>query len=113
MNKGEIQAMAFQLIGYAGDAFSWYFKAIAEARKGNYEEAEASIAEGRKSMVEAHNTQNDLLTGEANGDDMAYSILMVHAQDHLTMALMYERLAQEFVNVYQELHTLRGERANE
>lgn len=44
---------------------------------------------------------------------MVYSILMVHAQDHLTMALMYERLAQEFVSVYQELHALRRERVNE
>ena len=38
---------------------------------------------------------------------MVYSIVMVHAQDHLTMALLYERLAQEFVDVYRELNELK------
>ncbi len=39
-------------------------------------------------MKEAHDAQSDLLSAEADGKDLAYSILMVHAQDHLTMALM-------------------------
>lgn len=110
MNREETQGMAFQLIGYAGDAFSYFFQAVSEAKAGNYEEAETCIAQGRKSMVEAHNAQNDLLAGEADGEDMVYSIVMVHAQDHLTMALMYERLAQEFVSVYRELNELKSER---
>lgn len=110
MNKEETQCMAFQLIGFAGDAFSHFFQAISEAKAGNYEKAERCITEGRKSMVEAHNAQNDLLAGEANGDDMVYSIVMVHAQDHLTMALMYERLAQEFIDVYRELNELKDDR---
>ena len=107
MNREQTQGMAFQLIGYAGDAFSHFFQAVSEAKAGNYEKAQQCIAEGRKSMVEAHNAQNDLLAGEAGGEDMVYSIVMVHAQDHLTMALLYERLAQEFVDVYRELNELK------
>lgn len=113
MNREETLGVAFQLIGHAGDAFSHFFQAISEAKAGNYDEAERCITEGRKSMVEAHNTQNDLLAGEANGEDMAYSIVMVHAQDHLTMALMYERLALEFVDVYRELNALKSQKKGE
>ena len=87
MNKEETQMMAFQLIGFAGDAFSHFFQAIDAAKKADYE--------------------------EADGKDLAYSILMVHAQDHLTMALMYERLASEFISVYKEMNELKGKLINE
>ena len=108
MNKEETQMMAFQLIGFAGDAFSHFFQAIDAAKKADYEEAERLIQEGKKSMKEAHDAQTDLLSAEADGKDLAYSILMVHAQDHLTMALMYERLASEFISVYKEMNELKG-----
>ena len=99
MNKEETQMMAFQLIGFAGDAFSHFFQAINAAKKADYEEA--------------HDAQTDLLSAEADGKDLAYSILMVHAQDHLTMALMYERLASEFISVYKEMNELKGKLINE
>ena len=108
MNKEETQMMAFQLIGFAGDAFSHFFQAIDAAK-----EAERLIQEGKKSMKEAHDAQTDLLSAEADGKDLAYSILMVHAQDHLTMALMYERLASEFISVYKEMNELKGKLINE
>ena len=113
MNKEETQMMAFQLIGFAGDAFSHFFQAIDAAKKADYEEAERLIQEGKKSMKEAHDAQTDLLSAEADGKDLAYSILMVHAQDHLTMALMYERLASEFISVYKEMNELKGKLINE
>ena len=113
MNKEETQMMAFQLIGFAGDAFSHFFQAITEAKKGNYEEADRLIQEGKQSMKSAHDAQTDLLSAEADGKDLAYSILMVHAQDHLTMALMYERLASEFISVYKEMNELKGKLINE
>ena len=46
MNKEETQMMAFQLIGFAGDAFSHFFQAIDAAKKADYEEAERLIQEG-------------------------------------------------------------------
>ena len=113
MNKEETQMMAFQLIGFAGDAFSHFFQAIDAAKKADYEEAERLIQEGKKSMKEAHDAQTDLLSAEADGKDLAYSILMVHAKDHLTMALMYERLASEFISVYKEMNELKGKLINE
>ena len=51
MNKEETQMMAFQLIGFAGDAFSHFFQAIDAAKKADYEEAERLIQEGKKSMM--------------------------------------------------------------
>ncbi len=113
MNKEEVMMMAFQLIGFAGDAYSHFFQAITHAGNGKFEEAEQEIAEGKKSMVSAHNAQTELLSGEAEGKEMEYSILMVHAQDHLNAAIMYERLSVEFVKLYRELFALKGSGSNE
>ncbi len=102
MNKEEAQMIAFQLIGFAGDAFSFFYKAVEVAREGKIEEAEGLLAEGEKQLTKAHNAQTELLTAEAQGKDVAFSIMLVHAQDHLMTTIMYERVAKEFILLYKE-----------
>jgi len=102
MDKETLQGISFQLIGYAGDAFSYFFQAVEKAREGKFEEADQMIAEGDKQMIEAHRAQTDLLTAEASGKDMEFSVILVHAQDHLMTTMMYERVAKEFINLYKE-----------
>lgn len=102
MDKEKLQMMSFQLISYAGDAFSYFFQAVEKAREGKFEEADQLIAEGDRQMVEAHHAQTDLLTAEASGEEMEFSVILVHAQDHLMTTMMYERVAKEFINLYKE-----------
>jgi cellobiose-specific phosphotransferase system component IIA len=102
MNKEEVQTIAMTLISYAGDACSCFIKAVEEARKRNFEESDKLMAEGAKQLIKAHNSQTELLTQEASGEDMAYSIVMVHAQDHLMTTMMYERFAKEIIFLHRE-----------
>lgn len=102
MNKEKLQAISFEIISYAGDAFSYFFQAVDRARNGEVEEAEELVKKGDEQMVKAHRAQTDLLTAEASGKELAYSIVMVHAQDHLMTTLMYERIAKEFITLYKE-----------
>lgn len=102
MNRKEAQNVSFQMISFAGDAFSYFFKAVQEAREGNYEEADRQIALGEEQLTLAHEAQTELLAEEAQGKDMEYSILLVHAQDHLMTTIMYERVAKEFISLYKE-----------
>ena len=44
MNREEAQMVAFQLISYAGDAFSSFFKAVEKARNGEFDEADDRVA---------------------------------------------------------------------
>lgn len=102
MNKEKLQAISFEIISYAGDAFSYFFQAVDRARNGAIEEAEELVKKGDEQMVRAHRAQTDLLTAEAGGKELPYSIVMVHAQDHLMTTLMYERIAKEFITLYRE-----------
>jgi len=102
MDKEQVQGLSFQLIGFAGDAFSCFKQAVSEARQGSFEEADRLMKQGRESLVEAHHTQTDLLSAETSGQEIAYSILMVHAQDHLMNAIMYEDIAKELIELHRE-----------
>ena len=102
MNREEAQMVAFQLISYAGDAFSSFFKAAEKARNGEFDEADELIKKGESELTNAHNAQTELLAKEAQGKDIEYSIMLVHAQDHLMTTIMYERVAKEFITLYKE-----------
>ncbi len=102
MSKEEVQSISFQLISYAGDAFSCFFQAVEKAREGKPEEADRLIREGDAQLTKAHQSQTELLAAEAGGEDLAYSVILVHAQDHLMMTIMYERVAKEFITLYRE-----------
>lgn len=100
--KEQSQMVAFQLISYAGDAFSSFFQAVEEARKGNIEKSDELIKQGEKQLTQAHEAQTELLAKEAQGNSLEYSIMLVHAQDHLMTTIMYERIAKEFITLYKE-----------
>ena len=102
MNREEAQMVAFQLISYAGDAFSSFFKAVEKARNGEFDEADELIKKGESELTNAHNAQTELLAKEAQGKDIEYSIMLVHAQDHLMTTIMYERVAKEFITLYKD-----------
>ena len=57
---------------------------------------------GEEQLTLAHEAQTELLAEEAQGNDIEYSILLVHAQDHLMTTIMYERVAKEFISLYKE-----------
>lgn len=102
MTKEEMQSMSFQIISYAGDAYSSFAEAIDKAKVYDLEESERLIKYGQEQLTHAHKSQTELLVAEANEEEMPFSIIMVHAQDHLMNAVMYERIAKEFIELYKD-----------
>lgn len=105
MNKEEIQTVSFQLISYAGEAFSTFYEAVEEARKGNFELAHKKMEEGEKLLNEGHKAQMNLLASEANGQDMELSVILIHAQDHLMTTIMYQRIAKQLIGILEEVRS--------
>ncbi len=99
--------VAFQIISFAGNAKSAAMMAIRESREGNPEEARRLLTEADESLHAAHGAQTKLLTAEARGNAVPLNIILVHAQDHLTGAMLVRDLADEFT----KLHDLVAARA--
>ena len=104
MVDDEKYEVAFEIIACAGDAKSLALMAIEEARNGNFEQAEKNLAEAREQMAKAHDVQNDMLQSEAQGKSVELNIVLIHAEDHLTMAIMSIDFAEEFIELYKQNH---------
>ena len=95
---------AMGLIANGGNAKSVAFEAIRLAKKGDIEGAREKLKESDKSLLEAHNSQTNMLTKEAQGDHMHVTLLVVHSQDHLMNAITFRDLAGEMVDLYEKLY---------
>lgn len=98
---GEMIAMG--IIASAGDARSFAFAALEEAKKGNFEEADELLVKCKEAGVAAHQSQMDLLTAQANGNAPEMDVLLVHAQDHFMTSMLAEELIREIIQLYKKL----------
>lgn len=100
--------VAMGLIAGAGDARSSCMEAIELAKEGKVQEAREALTRADDSMVAAHETQTQLIRDEMSGESEGVSLLMVHAQDHLNLALVMRDVAEEFIQIHQRLMRLEG-----
>lgn len=104
MSYDELSEFAMEIIANSGMSRSSSMEAIKLAKSGEFEKAEEKIKEAEKFYFKAHEAQNSLIFKEANGEEkIDVNILMVHAQDHLTMALMTKDNAKEFIDLYKKI----------
>lgn len=92
------------IIAHAGEAKSEAYEAIHLARQGEFEQAQTRMLAANTASVQAHEFQTQLLTSEANNEDIPLSLLMIHAQDHLMTAMTYKDIADELISVYKLVH---------
>ncbi|HDJ4689967.1 TPA: PTS lactose/cellobiose transporter subunit IIA [Staphylococcus aureus] len=97
MNREEVQLLGFEIVAFAGDARSKFLEALTAAQAGDFAKADALIEEGNN----AHRAQTSLLAKEAQGDDIAYSVTMMHGQDHLMTTILLKDLMKHLLEFYK------------
>lgn len=95
--------LSFQIISTVGTARSMYIEAIQAAKNGNFKGAEELITEGALLFTQGHHAHAGLIQQEASGDKIAFSLLLMHAEDLLMSAEAFKILAEEFIDLYQRL----------
>lgn len=100
----------FNIILHAGNANSKYLLAIEDARMNRFQEASLSFDEAEEELHLAHKIQTDMVQDEARGKKVELSLLLVHAQDHLTMATTSRVQAEEFIHLYKLISGLKEEK---
>ncbi|WP_243343946.1 PTS lactose/cellobiose transporter subunit IIA [Anaerococcus sp. AGMB09787] len=100
--------LAFQIITYAGDAQSSAIEAIAACEKYDFDKAEELIDAANKSYIKCHEIQTSMFANEANGLKTDVNIILVHAQDHLTMANLRIGEAKNIMNLYKKIQQLEN-----
>lgn len=59
------------------------------------------IEEAEQCTADAHRAQTSLLQKEAQGDDIAYSVTMMHGQDHLMTTILLKDLMKHLIQLYK------------
>ena len=101
MNREEITLLGFEIVAYAGDARSKFLEALKAAQDGDYAKAEELIAAGSECLNDAHNAQTSLLQKEAAGEDLAYSVTLMHGQDHLMTTILLKDIINNLLDIYR------------
>ena len=98
----DLEMIAMELVGNAGESRSLSFEALSLAREGNFDEAEEKLKEAKRSMLRAHQIQTQLICKEADGEEIKIGLLMVHAQDHLMTAILARELIEEIISIHEK-----------
>lgn len=101
---------AFGLIMNAGNSKSCSMMAIEASRNFEFDKAKEYLLEAERELSEAHQRQTEIIQQEAMGNPVELNIILVHAQDHLTMAMMAKDNAQEFFHMYSALKAMKEEK---
>lgn len=108
MEKDKLQSIAFEVITLASEAMDFCFKSLNAAKDGNMQKSESLMAQYDEVISKAHKAQMSLITSEAKGIEMPYSIIMVHAQDHLMQAIFIQRVVKELIEVHEILREMKN-----
>ncbi|MET3633553.1 PTS lactose/cellobiose transporter subunit IIA [Streptococcus porcorum] len=101
MNREEITLLGFEIVAFSGDARSRLMEALAAAQKGDYAKAEELVEAANACIVEAHHAQTSLLQKEAAGEDLAFSVTLMHGQDHLMTTILLQDLMKHMIELYK------------
>lgn len=81
MDSNKIVASAFEIISYSGSAKAQFSSAIDQIIDNNIEQAEKFLTEGKAELAKVHNAHFDLISYEAQGNQLPFSLLLTHAED--------------------------------
>lgn len=104
----DLYEIAFGLILHAGNSRSVSITAVKKAEKGHFEEAEELLKTADSELKLAHDVQTKMLQAEANGSKNEINLIMVHAQDHLAMALSQREVSSQFIRLYKKLEECKN-----
>lgn len=101
MNREEVTLLGFEIVAYSGDARSKMLEALKAAQSGDFVRADLLTKEAAECLNDAHRAQTALLQKESSGEDIAYSITMMHGQDHLMTAILLQDLMKHLIELYK------------
>ncbi|MGN1399892.1 MAG: PTS lactose/cellobiose transporter subunit IIA [Bacillus sp. (in: firmicutes)] len=95
------EQISFQLILHSGNARGKVLQALRAYREGNEEEADELIIQAEQDLGVAHDVHFQMVQKEASGKQTAFSLLLMHAEDHLMSTLTMKELVKELLEVFK------------
>ena len=101
-----LELAIMNIIINAGDCKNHAYMALGKVNEGKYDEADEEIKLANEALSKAHDSQTEMLQKEAAGEKVDFSILFVHAQDHLMTAITEKNLITQIIDLRKIVNTL-------
>jgi PTS system cellobiose-specific IIA component len=102
-----MEEIILNIIMHSGEARSYSMEAITLAKSGEFDKAQELMIKANEELGYAYNSQASLIQGEAACDKIEFSLLLVHAQDHLMTTMTFKDLAVELIEVHEKIHSIQ------
>jgi PTS system cellobiose-specific IIA component len=106
MTIEEMEENVFTLVSSAGESRALAYEALTLAESGDFAGAENKVKEAEEVFVEAHKVQTRLIHQELGGETMPFSLLFMHAEDHLMTCMAERELVKKLITVHQKMHSM-------
>lgn len=98
------EELIINIIVTAGEAKSCALAAIAEAKALNWLGAEQKLLAAQDAYRLCHEIQTQFISQDGGCGQIEVSLILVHAQDHVTSALLVQELAKEIIDLHRLIH---------
>ncbi|MGL4953109.1 MAG: PTS lactose/cellobiose transporter subunit IIA [Culicoidibacterales bacterium] len=98
-----MELASFQIIAAVGGARSSVMEALKDGREGNFEAAAEKLEEANQYLAEAHKGHTGLIQKEAQGEQLPFSLLFMHAEDQLMTTITLRDIALEMIEMYKKI----------
>lgn len=99
----------FTLILHAGNARSKAKEAAEFADAGEWEQAEAALAEANEEQYKAHQINADIIRLEASDGQVPFSVLLVHSMDLLLLSWSELDYTEQYIKMCRRVKALEME----
>ena len=106
MDNEQIYELAFNIIVHAGESRTLSSQAMDAAEDYDFEKAEKLLEKANEEFLACHEVQTGMLTKESNGEKNEVNVILIHSQDHLTMATMAMDNARRWIKINKKLQNL-------
>lgn len=99
----DLEEQVMGIIINSGEARSCAYQALALAKKGDFELADAKMEEARQAANNAHLVQTQLIEADMGEGKTPMTLIMVHAQDHLMTSMLARELIKELIELHKKM----------
>lgn len=97
-----LEKMVFNIISHAGNSRSACFQALDFAKNGDFDKSDLLMKQAKEELSQVHNIQTSLIQEEAAGNKQEFSLLLIHAEDHLMTAILAKDLISELIQMHKD-----------
>ncbi|MBY8911880.1 PTS lactose/cellobiose transporter subunit IIA [Bacillus sp. YC2] len=95
------EQISFQLILHSGNARSCIIQSIRDYKEGRTNESESLISQAEQEFAKAHDIHFQMIQKEAGGKKTDFSLLFMHAEDHLMSTMAMKEIVKEMLDLFK------------